>query len=247
MIELRLEVDKGREALAERFFDAGQRLLRSLDSLADTPTDWVLTELKLGSGIVAVAAPDPAQAPPLLSLVRGLATVLEGGSPDGWNPDTYSEARNLVEVAGAAEGVASLTLVPESQGGEVIDLTPHLARRLAQAQPAARVVPGSIRGEVTGVNISRGNRASVRLQTGTTVRAKFPDALRDDFREALYGFVELVGEIRQDAHGKPYHVSVTSLRNISAPAVRWSDLLGSDPGATDGLPVLEYLRRIRGE
>ncbi|SMO50758.1 hypothetical protein SAMN06266982_104152 [Propioniciclava tarda] len=42
MIELRLEVDKGREALAERFFDAGQRLLSSLDSLADTSNNQIL-------------------------------------------------------------------------------------------------------------------------------------------------------------------------------------------------------------
>jgi len=196
---------------------------------------------------VAVAAPEPAQARPLLYLVRGLATVLEGGAPEGWNPDTYSEARNLTEVAGVAEGVASLTLVPGNQESEVIDLTPHLAKRLAQAQPAARVVPGSVRGTVTGVNVSRGNRASIRLQTGRTVRAKFPDALRDDFRDALYGFVELVGEVKQDPHGSPYHVTVSTLRNIPVPAASWSDLLGSDPGATDGLPVLEYLRRLRGE
>ncbi|WP_260272506.1 hypothetical protein [Propionibacterium freudenreichii] len=247
MVELRLEIDKGREADAARFFGAGQKLLDALDSLAETPTDWRLSELRLGSAVAAIGSSTDDLAGPIPKLMRGLRLVTENKTPPDWAPDTFAEARAVTEFA-LGEATSTLTLVGSAEADKVVYLNDHLAKLLRQLQPTTRTIPGSIRGTVTGVNVSRGNRASIRLQgNGRTVRVSLSDALRESFKEALYGFVEVIGEIRQDHTGRPFHITAQSLRLIPEPATNWSDLLGIDPDATDGMPVLEYLRRIRGE
>lgn len=246
MTEIRLEVDKGSVASATRFFSAGQKLVDSLDSLAESPTEWVLTELRLGSGIAALAPENGSDDRPILRLVGGLRAVERGEVPIEWPPDTYAETRALIDAAAQGGSIPTLTLVG-STAAEVIQLDDHLAKRLAQSQPTTKTIPGSLRGTVTGVNVSRGNRASLRLQAGRTVRVKFPDSLRQTFREALYGFVEATGEIKQDARGLPFHLSASDVRLIAETPTRWSELIGVDPRATDGLSVLDYLRRSRGE
>jgi len=246
VIEIRLEVDKGSAANATRFFSAGQKLVDALDSLAENPTEWVLTELRLGSGIAALAPDSGGDDRPILRLVGGLGAVGRGEVPSDWPPDTYTETRALIDASTGEGAVPTLTLVGDTSP-VVLQLDDHLAKRLAQSQPTTKTIPGSLRGTVTGVNVSRGNRASLRLQGGRTVRVKFPDSLRQTFREALYGLVEAVGEIKQDAHGLPFHLAASEVRLIPETPTRWSDLLGVDPRATDGLPVLDYLRRSRGE
>jgi len=61
-----------------------------------------------------------------------------------------------------------------------------LGERLADLQPFERRMPGSVRGTLVGLNVSRGNRASLRLPNKRIVRVGFEAGLRGDLKEAMY-------------------------------------------------------------
>ncbi len=249
MAELELALDEGRLALAGHFFRAGSDLLNLLDELSETPVDWLLTGLRLGSSVARVSAPShqPNAADYLRRAARGLAGVQAGSPlPDGWNPDAVLAARHLASVDSSGSP-ARLTLVEDGQAAQVIDLNPALGARLADLQPSERTMAGAVRGRVVGVNIARGNRASLKSQGGKVVKVTFADDLRLPLREALYDDVELVGQVRQDSTGLLFHIRADHLRKLTAPHARWTDLFGIDPDITGGLSVADYLESARGE
>ncbi len=248
--DLRLIVDAGVEVMASRFFAVGQQLVEALDSLADTPAEWLISGLEMGSAVVRVHPRNDDEERPILRLVRGLTAIAAGDRPsDEWAPDSYTDSYELAALAAAGVGACSLSLVAESAEppSNVVALDKYLAERLCVLQPTSRTIPSSIRGEVTGVNVSRGNRASLRTRGGRIVRLRFADTLRDEMRDALYQYVEVSGPVRQDSNGLPFFATVEALRPVPTPELRWVELLGLDPGATDGLPAQNYLRRLRGE
>jgi len=249
MAELELALDEGRSAVAGHFFRAGSALLNLLDELSDAPVEWLLTGLRLGSSVARVSAPpqQPDAADYLRRAAHDLAAVQGGHSlPDGWNPDAVFAARHLVSVD-VSGGPARLTLVEDGQAAEIIDMNPALGARLADLQPAERSMPGAVRGRVVGVNVARGNRASLRTQAGAVVKVTFADDLRLPLREALYDDVELVGQVRQDSTGLLLHIRADNLRKLTALNARWTDLFGIDPDFTGGLSVADYLESARGE
>lgn len=248
--DLQLVVDAGVDVSASRFFTVGQHLLEALDSLADMPADWVISDLAMGSAVVVVHPRNDDEQRPILRLVHGLEAIVAGRTPpDEWAPDSFTESYELAALASATGATCSLSLVsePDAPPSNVVQLDRYLADRLSVLQPTSRTIPSSLRGEITGVNVSRGNRASLRTRSGRIVRLRFPDALHDQMKDALYRFVEVSGPVRQDSNGLPFAAAVDAVRPIMAPIAKWTDLLGLDPEATDGLPVREYLRRIRGD
>lgn len=254
MTELELMLDEGRQADAERFFRAGSELLSVLDELSDEPVGWVLSELRLGSSIARVAAPPsaPEAADSLKRLVRGLAAVQAGGAlPDGWTPDAVTAARRLNEVGAEDPDAAQpprLTLIEGPDAApRSVQLTAELATKLADLQPFERAMPGAVRGMLAGVNVSRGNRASLRTTGGRVVRVSFTDELRGALKDALYGDVELAGQVRQDSDGIVFHIRAEGVKDLRKPALRWTQLFGYDPEITEGMAVEEYLESSRGE
>jgi len=253
MTELELVLDEGAEARAARFFRAGNDLLALLDELSDNPVDWILTDLHLGSGVARVGAPAgmPEAAEYLRRTVRGLSLVRDGQpAPQDWNPDALIAARRLAtddDLGGAQAGPPRLTLIEGGLDAETIELTDELAHHLAGLQPAERTMPGSVRGHVVGVNVARGNRASLKSPTGNVVKVTFPDDLRIPLRDALYSDVELAGQVRQETDGRVFHVKAEELRVLSPPQIRWAELFGLDPDITAGLSVADYLETSRGE
>jgi hypothetical protein len=133
------------------------------------------------------------------------------------------------------------------QPGASVDLTAELGVRLADLQPFERRMPGSVRGTLVGLNVSRGNRASLRLPNRRIVRVGFETSLRDDLKEALYEQVELRGLVRQDGDGRVFNVRADDVEVLVKPDVRWSDLLGIDPDYTEGASIEEWLGASRGE
>lgn len=247
MAELELVLDEGSPALAGHFFRAGSNLLDLLDELSDKPVEWLLTDLRLGSSFARVTAPpdEPDAVEYLRRAASGLAAVSEGRPlPAKWDPDAVYAARRLADVG---IGPARLSLVEDDQTPQVIDLNAALATRLKDLQPAERTMPGAVRGRVVGVNVARGNRASLKSQSGSVVKVAFADDLRLSLREALYDQVELVGQIRQDSLGHAFHIRADTVRRLTTPNVRWTDLFGIDPNFTGGLSVADYMKSARGE
>ncbi len=249
MAELELALDEGRPALASHLFRAGSDLLSLLDELSETPVEWVLSDLRLGSSVARVSEPphDPDAADYLRRAARGLAGVQAGSPlPESWNPDAVLAARHLASVD-VSNGRARLTLVEDGEPAQVIELNSALGARLAELQPTERTMPGAVRGQVVGVNIARGNRASLKSQAGTVVKVTFADDLRLPLREALYDQVELVGQMRQDSSGRVFHIRADTVQRLTTPNLRWADLFGIDPDITGGMSVADYLESTRGE
>ena len=221
---LELIVDRGRAANAWRFFQLGHDLLELLDELSDVPVAWRITELKTGSALATVAPPkdQPEEARVLRLAVDSLRVVQGGGglSDDDWSPDAIRVAHKFVdhgrpvgdEPDWTPPRLVLVTNHDAPEGYPGVDLTPELGERLGQLQPFERSMPGAVRGELVGVNVSRGNRASLRLPNKRIVRVGFDTSLRDALRDAMYRQVELSGAVRQDCDGR---VCVGRLRGLA--------------------------------
>ena len=255
MDALELTVDPGGPASAGRFFSMGTDLLALLDELTDLPVAWRVEDLRTSSAVVLLAPPEdsPAEARHLRVVADSLGTVQGGGPlPDDWTPDAVKAAHRLVEDGQAAENEADwsparLRLVRDGDGGPAVDLTPTLLEGLATLQPFERDMPGAVRGTLVGFNVSRGNRASLRLPTRRVVRVGFPSGLRERMRDSLLQDVELRGTVRQDGEGRVFKVVADEVEVLSEPSARWADMYGAAPDYTGGVPVDEWLGANRGE
>lgn len=252
MDALELIVDQGRPASAGRFFQMGADLLALLDQLSDVPVVWGVEELRTGSAIARVVPPptEPEEGRWLRLAVVSLEGVQAGGGlPDDWSPDAVRYAHRFVEDGLPTEDEEDwvpprLVLVgdnPHRDGIHSIALTADLGGRLADLQPFERLMPGAVRGTLVGLNVSRGNRASLRLPNNRIVRVGFETPLRPDLKDAMFQQVELRGMVRQDGDGRVFHIRAEDVRVQVAPEARWVDLFGLDPGFTGDATTEEYL------
>lgn len=256
MDRLELIVDEGRPASAGRFFRLGIDLLDLLDELSEVPRTWRVQDLRTGSAYATVAPPEesPEDGRVLRLVVESLAAVQGGaGLSDDWSPDAVRVAHRFVDHGQATEGEEAWTpprlrLVTDVPGPESgVTLTPNLGDRLADLQPFERRMPGAVRGTLVGLNVSRGNRASLRLPTKRIVRVGFDSSMRGDLKNALYQEVELRGEMKQDGDGRPFHIRAEDVAVLLRPQAKWTDLIGIDPDYLDGVPVRDWLESNRGE
>lgn len=253
---LELIVDEGRPANAGRFFQLGHDLLVLLDELSDVPVAWRITSLRTGSALATVAPPQdhPREARVLRMAYSSLSSVQGGGGiSTDWSPDAVRVAHRFVEHGQRTEGETDwvpprLRLVgDEGDSATSVALTPELGERLRDLQPFERRMPGSVRGELVGVNVSRGNRASLRLPNKRIVRVGFESGLRNELKDAMYRQVELTGLVKQDVDGRIFHVRAEEISVLAKPAIRWSDLFGIDPDYLEGVSTAEWLEANRGE
>ena len=255
MTTLELTVDEGRVASASRFFRAGSELLNLLDELSDAPQDWSIENLRMSSAIAYVGAPvaDRLVVEPLRQAYVGLSLVAQGKStPDFWSPDAVHAAYRFSSVGNPDDEhdgpPPKLRLVDDAgQDRPPVELTASLTQRLSDLQPFERAMPGLVRGTLVGFNVSRGNRASLRLPQGRIVRVRFANELRVVFKEAMLSDVEVAGQVKQDSDGRIFHVQAEDVSPIAQPNMRWTDLYGAAPGITEGLSIADYLEANRGE
>lgn len=256
MVEaLELLVDEGRSANAGRFFQLGHDLVALLDELSDVPVSWRIEDLRMGSAVARVVPPPGTEEGRWLRHAVVSLSAIQGGArvPEGWTPDAVRVAHRFVEhgqpVDDAEDWVPPrLVLVGSSSERErSVQLTADLGERLAGLQPSERRMPGAVRGTLVGLNVSRGNRASLRLPNRRIVRVGFETSRRGDLKDALYQQVELGGPIRQDGDGQIFHVRAERVEVLVRPKMRWSDLFGIDPEFTGDATTDDYLEATRGE
>ena len=253
MEAVELIVDENRPASAGRFFQLGFDLLALLDELSDVPVAWRIDDLRTGSAVARVASPPGTDDGRWLHVVvDSLAAVQRGAAlPEHWSPDAVRGAHRFVEHGQRVEGEDAwvpprLVLVGGTEHKSV-DLDEDLSQRLADVQPFERRMPGSVRGELVGLNVSRGNRASVRVANRRIVRVGFETGLRDSLKDALYKDVEISGLVRQDGDGRVFHVKAEGVQVLVTPDARWTDIIGMNPEYLRGVPVDEWLEANRGE
>ena len=243
--DIKLTVDDGRVADAGRFFAAGQHLIALLDALSESPSvDWDVAELHIGSAVVAIEASGEAALEGRRaagSAVRGLRLVQSGAAlPEDWTPEALGRALDFVR---AVDEHTKL-----EQDGNVVWLDSRVRENLALQTPWQREMYGCVRGELTGVNVTRGNRASVKpFSGGRVVRVGFPSAIAEQMRDALLHEVQIDGLLRQDADGRVFQVSAEAVHIVDEDVPTWEELFGSVPEVTAGLSVNEYLEALRDE
>lgn len=240
-----LTIDEDRPARAVNFFAAGGHLLELLDDLAETvDVDWTVTDLRIGSaisGLSAVGENHRHGFAAARSAVRGLVQVRAGESlPVEWTPMAVSHAKDLVRHSGRHAKLEA--------NGNVVWLDQQLQDRLHDVTPWVREFYGSVRGRLTGVNVTRGNRASIKPhEGGRVVHVGFPTQLAGAMGEGFLQFVEIEGMVRQNDEGRTYYVSADSVRVVEESAMSWRELRGFVPDLTGDMSTAEYLESIRGE
>jgi len=253
---LELIVDEGQPANAGRFFQLGHDLLALLDELSDVPVPWWIRSLRTGSALATLAPPNehPEHGRVLRLAVASLNAVDRGFRlSDEWTPDAIKAAHRFVEHGQPTDLEENwvpprLVLLTEGSGpAPTVVLTPELGDRLRELTPFVRSMPGSVRGELVGLNVSRGNRASLRLPNKRIVRLGFETSLRDDLKDALYQQVEVSGLVRQDGDGRVFHVKAEAVTTLVKPDLRWTDLIGIDPDYLEGTSIPDWLEAHRGE
>lgn len=253
MEALELIVDEGRPANAGRFFQLGADLLALLDELSDVPVAWRVEDLRMDSAVARVAPPPGTKEGRWLRLaVNSLYAVQRGGGlPADWSPDAIKVAHRFVEHGQPNEDerdwVPPRLVLVGGKHDRSVALTADLGGRLADLQPFERRMPGSVRGELVGLNVSRGNRASLRLPNKRIVRVGFETSLRDDLKDALYQQVEIGGLVRQDGDGRVFHVRAEGIEVLVKPEALWTDLIGIDPDYLEGASIEEWLEANRGK
>lgn len=243
--DITLTVDDGQPADAARFFAVGTHLLDLLDDLADTSdVEWTVADLRRASAVAGLEASGTYREAGLMavrSVFGGLGRIRDGrGLPDDWNPTALNDAKDLVRHAGDEAKLESLD--------NVVYLDQQLRTNLEAIAPWVREFYGSVRGELTGVNVTRGNRASIRPQGGgRVIHVGFPTPLAAEMAQGLLQFVEVEGKLRQNEDGRTYYVSAEAVHVIEQPALSWRDLFSYMPEITDGLSTSEYLEGIHGQ
>lgn len=240
-----LIVDDGQRADAAHFFAAGVHLLELLDDLVETAdVDWAVSELHVASaisGLKAVGEHSTAGVAAARVAVTGLAHIRNGdGMPNDWTPSAVAHAKDMVRSAGDSAKVEA--------AGNVVWLDQRLREGLDSIAPWVREFYGSVRGNLTGVNVTRGNRASLMPQGGgRVVHVGFPTVLAQKMRDGLLEFVEVEGTLRQNEDGRTYYITAEDVQVVEEPTLSWQELRGYMPEITDGLAVAEYLEAIRGQ
>lgn len=240
-----LTVDDGFVADAASFFAAGVYLLDLLGDLAENASvKWSVAELRRASavsGLVADGDYREAGVAAALSAVRGLAAIREGrGLPQDWTPEALTHAKDLVRSSGVNAKVETRD--------NVVWLDATLRNRIEEIAPWVREYFGMVRGRLTGVNVTRGNRASVKPHGGgRVVQVGFPSTIAQKLADGLFQFVEVEGMVKQNEDGRVYQVAAEDVRVVEESPVPWEELFGYVPEITDGLSVADYLEGIRGE
>lgn len=240
-----LTIDDDRPARAVHFFAAGGHLLELLDDLAETvDVEWTVTDLRLGpaiSGLSAVGDHRREGFAAARSAVRGLTQVRAGDPlPMEWTPMAVSHAKDLVRSSGEHAKLEA--------DGNVVWLDRELRDRLQAVTPWVREFYGSVRGQLTGVNVTRGNRASIRPHTGgRVVHIGFPSALAESMAAGLLQFVEIEGMVRQNDEGRTYYVAAETVQVVEQPSLSWRELRGFMPDLTGDMTTAEYLESLHGE
>lgn len=125
---------------------------------------------------------------------------------------------------------------------------PALRNGLEAIAPWVREFYGSVRGQMTGVNVTRGNRASIKPRGGgRVVHIGFPTPLAQKMRDGLLEFVEVEGILRQNEDGRTYYVTADDVRVVEEPTLTWRELRGYMPEITEGMTVADYLEAIHGQ
>ena len=248
---IELAVNQGKTADAKRFFTLGSALIDLLHSLSeDEELTWQIADLRLGSAIATIAPDEPHadEAERVISsLDKGLEQIRSGNTDDlDWGPRAREQAKVFFDEADET----TVLSYSNNQADSIkrVPITPDLKAEIDSLAGIPVSYFGSIRGRLTGVNISKGHRLSIIPFNGSpTVKVQFPNGQEYIYKELLYKDVSIEGTIHQFRALPPHKIVATKISQIDESNVTWMQLRGSFPEITESKSVKDYLEDIRGE
>ena len=146
---MQLVVAPGGVAPAAAFFDASSQLLALLDEISDEPLDWEVSELRTGSAVAVVSAPEGKGAigdAAFRVAERALPTVATAeGASAVWSPDAVAAARALAQhlVPTGIEGRPSYLRVVDDVKTPVLE-HPHRGHGTTGSTGTVRAAPSGL-------------------------------------------------------------------------------------------------------
>ena len=221
-------------------------LVKMLGTLSDGEVPCSISDLRVGSAVVATVAPDREST----ILQEGLQSLRHGTSiPGGWAEETLDLLVDL-NRAGNRRGVESVVL-------DIDGLVSEIDQELAENAKKAKVeYPKSV-GSIVGNLFRYVNRGGVpeasmfEERSGRAVKLRLRYVDPREIRDLLDSRVEIRGILSRhpvDSHVVSVDVMAVSAASTAASDLKFSDLrgiLGDD--WTDGADPVEWIRRLRDE
>jgi hypothetical protein len=161
--------------------------------------DWKISDLRIGSAIMAVSAADEA---PVAALLRsGLAALTSAAAiPVGWNRRMVARIRDLGQRVGHG---GATTVSVTGIGRESLAITPEVVANAERALGVESVSYGSFRGTVDRWNEHGKREIGLDLDGGGTIKVTYPADLAERVRaEALKQRIEVWGLVDRNPAGQ---------------------------------------------
>jgi len=225
------------------------RLLRSVEA-GDTVA-WKLATLHYSSPAVigCVGSAKKKDAPNNASVVarrvmEGLDKLEQGERPKTFSDEALEAAKRLSEMRGRG-GIKKVAVIGQNGGKPVTSpLGPKVAATVDDLIGPKYDSIGSVHGRLVVVS-ARGGVLSCSIHdkaSGKAVRCEFPDPLKASVLGAFDSTVVGFGRVSRDSSGNPRVIQLTSIEPSEDNELPQS-LAGIDPDITEGLDVVEYLKR----
>ncbi|NBE80295.1 hypothetical protein [Micromonospora rubida] len=223
----------------------------------DSPNDrtaWGITDVRLGSLVTTLAPNRLASGASAITMKEVAGTAVTGlaeaeqheGLPAGWTLKVANAAVELAKPLGllAADGLM-VELLQEGSPARVIHVTRQVAENLSTALRVRRQSIGSVIGTLDAITLHGQRRAGLwHERTNRRIEVTFTATQMDQVRAALGQRVEVSGRLIRAIDDELLSVKLRDLEILpSSPA---TDLIGLDPGFTNGADPVDYVREIRG-
>ncbi|KAB2807971.1 hypothetical protein F9L07_25210 [Pimelobacter simplex] len=167
--------------------------------------DWKISELRVGSAVLAVGAPDETSVAALLRAgIDGLERV--AAVPAGWNRRMVERLRDMGQRVG--HGGATRMTVTGLAGADLL-LSPEVVVNAERALGADSVSYGSFRGTADRWNEHGKREIGLDLDGFGSVRVTYPAALAEQVREQALGRrIEVWGLVGRNPAGQPTGITM---------------------------------------
>lgn len=190
--------------------------------------EWVITDLRVGSAVMAVGSADEA---PVAALIReGIETLQRAAEiPAGWTRRMVERVRDLGQRVGRG-GVTRMHMT--GLASQWAALTPEVVTNAERALGISSVSYGSFRGVVDRWNQHKKREIGLALDDGGSLTVKFPASLAERIRSKAIGeHVEVWGLVERNAADQPTGMTMEDFEvlperarvPLSAVAGIWSD------------------------
>lgn len=208
--------------------------------------DWTISELRIGSAVMAVGAPDET---PVAALLRAGLDGLERAAavPVGWNRRMVEKVRDMGQRVGRG-GTTGVTVT--GLAGVDLPISPVVVANAERALGAESVSYGSFRGTADRWNEHGKREIALDLDGSGSIRVTYPAAIAGRIREEALGRrIEVWGLVGRNPAGQATGIAMEGFEVLPEREVTPIAQVAGIFADEDGTPwfSLEEWMATRGE